>query len=628
MKFKRIILKLGILIFLLLPTFGVSAAESSLLENLLSSEFDTEDEPLHVDKAFKFSNLPVDNNKILLRWDIADKHYLYNHAFKFVLENDKDLSLGKVVIPPGEPKTDQFFGDISVYHDGVDISLPFSRKSPAAINTNLKVTYQGCAERGICYPPKTQTIPITLAANSAGDSIATMPIKSPQATTEPAINKPDTDNFNLNQEQDDLLGALESGNLLWIIAAFFGAGLLLSFTPCVFPMVPILSGIITGHKGEVTTQKAFVLSLVYILAMALVYTLIGVVSGIIGESIQAWFQKPWVLLSFGFIIVLMALSMFGLFALQMPQAIQSKASHFSNQQKSGSLFGVAIMGMLSALIVGACSTPVMAVAIGYIGKTADPVLGGMSLFAMSLGKGLPLLIIGTSAGKLLPEKGPWMDKIKYVFGALMLAVALYIVDPVFSTRVMMGLWAALLIGCGVYMGAFNNNLLSGWQTLFKALGLVAIIYGIIMLVGMATGKGQLLSPLKGLSGGNVVAEKHLEFKRIKSVSDLDKYLATAKQNQQFVMLDFYADWCKSCLELEEFTFSDSKVQKTLDNVVLLQADVTQNDDIDKALLKRFKINGPPAILFFDKDSNEIRKYRLNGFFEPTAFVQHVRSALQ
>lgn len=634
--FKPIFFNLGLLIFLLIPSLNIHAAAPSLLDNLLNSEFNMEDEPLHVDKAFKFSSLPADSEKILLRWDIADKHYLYNHAFQFSLENKEGVSLGKAIIPAGKPKTDQFFGDISVYYGGVDITLPFTKQSSSLINTNLKVTYQGCADRGICYPPETKIIPITLAAHAVGDAVSptikSIVDTSPKAAEEARVNQVITtanDDFNLNQEQDNLLDALKSGNLLLILAAFFGAGLLLSFTPCVFPMIPILSGIITGQKGEVTTRKAFILSLVYILSMALVYTLIGVASGIIGESIQAWFQKPWVLLLFGLIIVLMALSMFGLFSLQMPQSIQSKASNLSNQQKSGSLFGVAIMGMLSALIVGACSTPVLAVAIGYIGKTADPILGGMGLFAMSIGMGLPLLIIGTSAGKLLPQKGAWMDQVKYVFGALMLAVALYIIDPVLPTRIMMGLWAALLIGCGVYMGALNSKLISGWQKLYKSLGLVAVIYGIIMLVGMATGKGQLLSPLKGLlSGGVAEAEQHLQFKRIRGITQLDQHLDVAKKNQQFVMLDFYADWCKSCLELEEFTFPDPEVQKTLANVVLLQADVTLNDDIDKALLKRFKINGPPAILFFDKDSNEIRTRRLNGFFEPKNFTRHVRATLQ
>lgn len=583
----------------------------SLFSSLLSNPFNS-DEPLSADKAFKLLPPIINSNGVNLNWDIADQHYLYKHAFKFKIINNNNVTIDTTpLIPSGQLKQDKFFGDTYIFHNNVSIDVPINNSTDQEQSIKIEVSYQGCADKGICYPPTKKVVDILVAANF-NSNVGQTSTKSTK--------------FNLNNAENNLLDALKSGNILLVIFAFFGAGLLLAFTPCIFPMIPILSGIITG-QDNISTKKAFVLSLIYVLSMALVYSAIGVFSGLIGESIQAWFQKSWVILLFGLIIFFMALSMFGLFNLQMPQYIQNKANDLSNQQKSGSLVGVAIMGMLSALIVGACSTPVLAVAIGYIGHTGNPVLGGFALFAMSLGMGLPLLIIGSYAGKFLPKQGEWMNLVKNVFGVLMLAVALYIIDPVFPTEIMMLLWATLLIGIAVFIGAFNNVTTTKTK-LTKSLGLVLFAYGIIMLIGIATGKGKLLKPLNGLTSyqNGISAQQHIKFIKITNLSQLEQQLLIAKKNNQVTMLDFYADWCKSCLELEEFTFSDPKVIASLSKVVLIQADVTENSEASKELLEKFSVNGPPAILFFDKESNEIKNYRLNGFFKPEDFIKHSKSA--
>ena len=614
---KKIILSL---LLFTVTCFAVDEAkpqgQSTVFKNLFSSGGSNSfDEPLPVEEAFKLAKPILVKDGIQVNFDIADGHYLYKDKFKFETSTAKKISLGEVKLRPGKIKDDPNFGTMEVFYHNLDFVIPVNNNSQQDINTQLTITFQGCAEKGICYPPTKNKFDFIIPAAMA--SFTTQAKVSPQ---------PPQASFNLNQQDDDMVGALKSGNIAMIVMVFFVAGLLLAFTPCVFPMVPILSGIITG-QDNVTTKKAFVLSLVYVLSMAFIYSLVGVASGLVGESIQAWFQKPWVLLTFGAIIVTMALSMFGLFEIQMPSFIQNKANDMSNRQKGGTLVGASIMGMLSALIVGACSTPVLAVAIGYIAQTADPVIGAVALFAMSLGMGLPLLIIGTSAGKLLPDKGMWMDLIKQSFGVLMLAVALYIIEPVLPTSVMMALWAALLIASGVYMGAFRNTELSGWQKLFKSFGLIFFILGVVLIIGMATGKGSLLAPLKGFASGSGAIQGHqgLEFSQIKGVKGFETELADAKQKDQFVMLDFYADWCKSCIELEEFTFNKDKVKQALNGVKLLQADVTLNDETDIELLKKFGINGPPAILFFAKSGNEMRDFRLNGFFDANDFSRHVNS---
>ncbi len=500
----------------------------------------------------------------------------------------------------------------------------------AAQSVKLQATYQGCAEAGICYPPITRTVAVLLPAAGAGTAgaqpgVAAAPIAAP--AREEASGAPIS-------EQDRLARTLLESPLWLSMGLFFGLGVLLAFTPCVFPMIPILSSIIVGQGSALTTRRAFTLSLVYVLAVAVTYTAAGVFAGLFGENLQAVFQNPWILTAFAAVFVLLALSMFGFYELQMPSALQSKLTEVSNRQRGGTLAGVAVMGLLSALIVGPCVAAPLAGALLVIGQTGDATLGGLALFSMSLGMGFPLLVIGTSAGKLLPRAGAWMDAVKAVFGVLLLAVAIWMLERILPPALSMTLWAVLLIVSGIYMGAMTQLRpdASGWSKLWKGLGLVGVIYGALLLAGASIGGGDLLQPLRGTlvaqgpgAGGDAGFERGLPFRQVKGVEGLDRALAAATGRP--VMLDFYADWCVSCREMEKYTFSDPNVRQALSQTVLLQTDVTPNDPEDRALLKRFGLFGPPAILFFSPEGQERRAYRVVGFMEAPKFHAHVRQAL-
>ena len=410
-----------------------------------------------------------------------------------------------------------------------------------------------------------------------------------------------------------------------MVGTFFLFGLLLSLTPCVFPMIPILSSIIVGQGEKLTTKKSFIMSLVYVLAMSVTYTVAGVLAGIFGENLQVMFQNPWIIGSFAAIFVVLSFSMFGFYELQLPNALQSKLTNISNNQKSGSYIGVAIMGFLSALIVGPCVAPPLAGALIYIGQTGDAFLGGTALFAMSIGMGIPLLILGVSAGKLLPKAGAWMDNVKAIFGVMLLAIAIWMAERIIPASITLALWSALLIGSSVYLGAFNNTYSkTGWAKFAKSFGIILFIYGLLIAIGMSAGSKDLLQPLKVLQGGTTQSTSQnegLDFKKIKSSQDLKLAVAS----NELVMLDFYADWCISCKEMEKFTFSDASVQNNLAKVTLLKADVTDNDDIDKALMKSLNIIGPPAILFF-KNGKEVKSQRVVGFKTAKDFNINIKNS--
>ena len=431
-------------------------------------------------------------------------------------------------------------------------------------------------------------------------------------------------------EQDAIAKRLTEGNLLATLAAFFGFGLLLAFTPCVFPMIPILSSIIVGQGEKISAYRGFVLSLVYVVAMAVTYTVAGVFAGMFGENLQAAFQNPWMLSGFAAIFVLLSLSMFGFYELQMPAFIQSRLTEVSNRQQGGSLTGVAIMGFLSALIVGPCVAAPLAGALIYIGQSGDALLGGLALFALSMGMGAPLIAIGTGAGKLLPGAGPWMDRIKAVFGVMLLAVAIWMLERILPASVTLLLWAALLILCSIYLNALDGLPVeaSGWARLWKGVGVVSLVYGILLLIGATSGAHDPLQPLQnviakqGSAQGN--RQDHLPFVKIKSVADLERELADAARQGKAAMVDFYADWCVSCKEMEKYTFANAEVQSALSGMVLLQADVTANDEADKALLKYFQLIGPPSILFYDSSGDKRPELSLVGFKAADEFVRHVQ----
>jgi thiol:disulfide interchange protein DsbD len=435
-----------------------------------------------------------------------------------------------------------------------------------------------------------------------------------------------------SSNQDDFAKVLKERSLLWAVLFFFAAGVLLAFTACMYPMIPILSSIIVGHGKQVTTGKGFLLSLVYVEAIAVTYAIIGVVSAQVGAGVQAFFQNPWILGFFALVFVALALSMFGFFNLQLPASLQSRLSHTSNRMQGGTLLGVAVMGVLSALIVGPCAGPVLIGALIYTSQSGDYLSGALAMFALGNGMGAPLLIIGASGGKLLPRAGGWMDTVKAVFGVILLGVAILMLERILPGPVTLVLWALLLIIPAIYMRALDAlpEDASGWRRLWKGLGIAMLIYGVILIIGATTGARDPFNPLRNLHtaatvGGTPTAQ-HLQFQRIKSVADFNQALQSSSAAGKPVMLDFYADWCTYCLKMEDYTFSDPRVQAALAGATLLQADVTANDSEDLALLNHFKLFAPPAILFFGIDGQEQAQYRMIGFMNADEFLQHLQQA--
>jgi len=626
---------------------SVDAPLSAQLSNGSPSlGFGFEDDILPAEEAFQLDVMVEDAQTLALRWQIAPETYLYQEKIELALEDAEGVQLGTYALPAAEIKADTVrpdgsIGDVAIYHGAVDLSVPLLRGQAAATSVTLVAKYQGCAERGICYPPVTDRLRLDLppalttvaliepmSAGAAENPSDTGSVTDASASTA-AVSVAGTAPPQRVSEQDQIAARLAETGIFGALAIFFVLGLLLSFTPCVFPMIPILSGIIAGQGDQITTRKAFFLSLAYVLAMALTYAVVGVIAGLFGANLQAAFQNAWVLAAFAAIFVALSLSMFGFYDLQLPSSFQTKLTQLSNKQQGGTLTGAAIMGALSALIVGPCVAPPLMGALIFIGKTGDGVLGFFALLGLGLGMGAPLLAIGTSAGKLLPRAGAWMDSVKAVFGVLLLAVAVLLIERVIPAAVAMLLWGLLLISSAVYLGALTQHgpEASGWSKLWKSLGVALLVYGVLMLVGAAAGGKDTIQPLRGLApaaGGQGAVAAHPEFQRIKTVADLDQAVAAASASGKPVMLDFYADWCVSCKEMERYTFPDPAVQQAMQRYVLLQADVTANDAEDKALMQeRFGIPGPPAMLFFDSSGQEQRGWRLVGFIPAEEFATHL-----
>jgi len=594
-------------------------------------------EILPAEEAYKLLAIVERGDLIRLQWEIAEGTYLYQDKMDVKLVGGEGVALGDFPLPEAEIKQDAIrpdgsIGDLPVYHDAVDLPIPLIRSETGATELQLLVAYQGCAEAGVCYPPIRQQVALALPAMDRTQAASTALVAAQKAVSDtlaPTTAPPPGEQV---AEQDRIAAVMAEGNMGLILVQFFVFGLLLAFTPCIFPMIPILSGIIAGQGKNITTRQAFVLSLIYVLAMSLTYTVAGVLAGMFGQNLQAAFQNPWILGTFALIFVLLAMSMFGFYELQLPTRWQSRLAELSNRQRGGTYTGVAIMGLLSALIVGPCVAPPLAGALIYIGQTGDAILGGLGLFALSMGMGAPLLVIGASAGKLLPRAGDWMNVIKAVFGVGLLAVAIILLERILPPAASMVLWGILLITSAMYMGALRQLPVeaSGWDRLWKGLGFVMLVYGALMLVGAAAGGKDTVQPLRGINfgaAGTQAAELH--FKRIKTVSDLQREVQAASASGRPVMLDFYADWCVSCKEMERYTFSDRDVIDSLQDFVLLQADVTADDAEDKALLQgHFGLPGPPSIMFYGRDGAERRNYRVVGFMAADEFASHVRRAVQ
>ena len=592
---------------------------------------------LPADQAYGLSVSVLDERTLLAEFRITPEYYLYRDRISFNLSEATSKATGVkiagVVLPKGEMKLDPNFGNMEVFHQSFQAEIKLVRTNNLAQTILLEASYQGCSDKGLCYPPINKQISIALPVSNPATGVqpnqnvsALTVIQQPTASTAQSPTQAVSDSGNTQNENTQIARLLKQGNFWLIVSFFFGAGLLLAFTPCMFPMIPILSGIIVGRGHKITHAHGFILSLAYVLGMALTYAAVGVAAGLSGTLLSNALQTPWVLGSFAGVFVLLSLSMFGFYELQLPTALQSKLTNTSNHLHGGHLGGVFLMGALSAIIVGPCVAAPLAGALLYIGQTHDAFLGGMALFALAMGMGLPLLLIGASAGTLLPKAGAWMESVKRFFGVLLLAVAIWLISSLIPLSVQMLLWAVLLVLSAVYLHALDAlpHSASGWHKLWKGVGLLALLLGIAYLIGALSGAHDILRPLGGFGSAQTSAPVSLQFVRVKNSAELDARIAQAKGKT--VMLDFYADWCVSCKEMERYSFSDPRVQAQLKNTVLLQADVTANNDEDKALLQRFELFGPPAILFFDGQGRELSNFRVTGYQDPSRFLQSLQDA--
>lgn len=575
-------------LLLLLSLLAAPAQASS--QDLLSSlgiEASSQPKFLKVDEAFVLES-EQQGNKLLLTLRLADGYYLYRHSISVKGDN---LAFEPLTLPAGTEHEDDFFGKTRVFYQELQIPVTLTQVGDSA---SLKISYQGCTE-GLCYPPTDKRIPVQ-PLTATGDAGQADPADATEAPT--------------GSQQDRLAAALGSQGFWLSIAAFFALGLGLAFTPCVFPMYPILTGIIAGAGQHLSTRRAFLLSFVYVQGMAVTYTLLGLVVASAGLKFQAALQHPYVLIGLSVMFVLLALSMFGLYTLQLPSSLQTRLSGLSNRQQGGSVVGVAIMGMISGLVCSPCTTAPLSGALIYVAQSGDLWLGGAALYALSLGMGLPLLLLGTSGGKLLPKAGAWMDVIKQLFGFALLAVPILLLSRLLSDQVATLLWLgwALLL-CG-YLYHHNQH---RPHSVGKSLGGFVLLLAMMSLV--VVGK-ELLLPASGVSANTQTQAP--QFTRIKTLDDLKSRLEAARGKP--VLLDLYADWCVACKEFEHKTFSDPEVRARFADMVLLQADVTANDDADVDLLNGLNVLGLPTLIFFDAAGNEVSGQRVTGFMGPAEFL--------
>ena len=580
---------------------------------------DAQSEFLDPKDAYRIELQGQDAETLLARFTIADGYYLYQDKTRFSSQTE-GVSIGNVTLPEGKKKTDEYFGEQVVYYHGFDVELPLSRRQKAAGDVAVKVKYQGCAEQGICYPPMDKVFTVSLPG-----------IADAQASQVPGPGgRPSS-----TGGEEEAIPTIDGG-ILWPVLLAFAAGLALTFTPCVLPMIPILASIVVGQGGEKSKTRGGQLAIVYVLGTAVTYTAAGVVAGATGDQLQAYFQNPWGIGFVVVILVLLSLSMFGFYDLQVPASMQSKLQARAGRLQGGAVGGVFFMGLISALIVGACVSPVLIAVLGLAIERADPVLGGMIMFSLAMGSGVILVGLGFGVAFLLPRAGPWMDKVKYVFGVMLLGVAIYILGALPEVPVLY-LWGALLIVSAVYLGALQSLPADagGWRYLWKGLGVFALVWGVLALLGGLTGSRDITRPID-LSGNTLKAgvapenglkdeNTHGLFARVSKIEDLDAKLSQARTAGQPVMLDYYADWCVDCVRMENSTFADPEVRRLLRNFMMVQVDVTDpRDPSTNAIKKRYGVYGPPAMLFFNTAGKELKSLRRYGYMTVDVFITHIR----
>ena len=602
------------------PTDGLDAV--SALRNLLG-DVGMDDEFLPVEEAFKLKLASAKAGAAVnASFEIANGYYLYKDKVSFEVVAG-GARIGEIEMPQGKEKDDEYFGLMEVYLRDFDVNIPMIRANPAATEITLKAGYQGCAEKGICYPPVSQEIVVALP-ELAGTAMADTGEAQGVSVSATSSNQPAE---SASGEEP------ESKGLLAYLLAAFGVGVALTFTPCVLPMIPILSSIIVGQGEKASKAKGGLLSAVYVLGTAVTYAAIGWVAGATGEQLQAYFQNIWAIGFLSLVFAAMSLSMFGLYKIQMPSFIQSRMQEKSAGIQGGTLGMVFVLGLMSALIVGACVSPLLISLLSIAISQGDPVLGMLMMTAMAAGMGVFLIAIGFGAGFLLPKAGMWMDRVNYVFGVMLLGVAIYLLTVIPEVPVLL-LWAALFIVTGIYMGATQSlpEGASGWRYLNKGLGTVLLVWGILALIGGLNGNRDIMNPipLSGFGGGPVVqgggaaAESHEElFIQVANMDALETEMQNANAIGKHVMLDFYADWCTDCIRMEKTTFVEKNVKAKFDrSFVLLQVDLTDPNDPDtKAIKKRFGVYGPPAMLFFRNGLDEVRDERLYGYRTADEFLQ-------
>jgi thiol:disulfide interchange protein DsbD len=619
MKKSSLFLNLIVSLFLTLVTLlpAISHAQQSIFDTSNSSLFSNDDEFLKVDDAFSF-NFDQQNNQLHINFDISEGYYLYRHQFKFTVNN---ASYSTIDLPAGLDHEDEFFGVQKIYKEQLKFTINIEQ---ATEDASITIRYQGCAEKGLCYPPTDKVIALdsVLAQNTSNDTAAVF-----SALTNVIEDKTESTDVSSNQvtpssEQHQLADMLKQDSLIVTLIAFFVGGLLLSFTPCVFPMYPILTGIIVGQGKALTTKKAFTLSFFYVQGMAVTYTLLGIVVALAGAQFQAVFQHPAVLIALSVLFIFLALSMFGLFNLALPTSWQNKLNNISNKQKGGSIAGVVMMGVISGLVASPCTTAPLTGALLYISQTGDVVLGASALYALSLGMGLPLLILGSSGGKLLPKAGAWMNIIKNIFGLLLLAVPIFLLERFIPDVASQALWAILMLSAASYFYVTNINAINrGFWFGARSLAIFLMLF-----VG-ANMVYQLVAPNQNVSSvSSNTTQKVQHFTQVGTLEELQTAITLANGQGKTVMLDLYADWCIACKEFEKYTFYDDSVQKSLANSVLLQIDLTDtgtNDNIE--LMEHFNVFGLPSILFFNLQGEELNQQRITGFMGADEFSAHVNA---